>query len=219
MNPLSRCFLYGILDLGYVDPDQVATVTAQLLLGGIDILQLRAKGHPKTEIVKYAEAMLPLTRAVGVPLILNDYPDLLKLVDVEGCHVGQDDFQVSEARDLAGRPCLVGKSTHTVEQAENAEREGADYLGFGPLFPTGTKPTAKAIGLGELRRLHEKVSLPIYCIGGVKFGNLREIIRAGAQRVCIVSDLLLALDIANRTAQIKSALSVNTEAQPSAGAV
>ena len=219
MNPLSRCFLYGILDLGYVAPEQVATVTAQLLLGGIDILQLRAKGHPKAEIVKYAEAMLPLTKAVGVPLILNDYPDLLKLVDVEGCHVGQDDFQVSEARDLAGRPCLVGKSTHTVEQAENAEREGADYLGFGPLFATGTKPTARAIGLGELRRLHETVSLPIYCIGGVKFGNLREIIRAGAQRVCIVSDLLLASDIANRTAQIKSALSVDTEAQRSAGAV
>jgi thiamine-phosphate pyrophosphorylase len=202
-----------------VAPDQVAAVTAQLLLGGIDILQLRAKGHPKTEIVKYAEAMLPLTKAVGVPLILNDYPDLLKLVDVEGCHVGQDDFVVREARELAGRPCLVGKSTHTVEQAENAEREGADYLGFGPLFPTGTKPTAMAIGLGELRRLHEKVSLPIYCIGGVKFGNLREIIRAGAQRVCIVSDLLLASDIANRTAQIKSALSVDTEAQRSAGAV
>jgi thiamine-phosphate pyrophosphorylase len=219
VNQLSRCFLYGILDLGYVAPDQVATVTAQLLLGGIDILQLRAKGHPKTEIVKYAEAMLPLTKAVGVPLILNDYPDLLKLVDVEGCHVGQDDFEVSETRELAGRPCLVGKSTHTVEQAENAEREGADYLGFGPLFPTGTKPTAMAIGLGELRRLHERVSLPIYCIGGVKFGNLREIIRAGAQRVCIVSDLLLALDIANRTAQIKSALSVDTEAQRSAGAV
>ena len=78
MNPLSRCFLYGILDLGYVPPDKVAPVTAQLLQGGVDLLQLRAKKAPKTEILKYAEAMLPLTKAAGVPLILNDYPELLR---------------------------------------------------------------------------------------------------------------------------------------------
>jgi thiamine-phosphate pyrophosphorylase len=88
-----------------------------------------------------------------------------------------------------------------------AAAEGADYIGFGPLFPTGTKPTAKAIGLTELQMLHELVKLPIYCIGGVKLENLREIVRAGAKRVCIVSDLLLAADVAKRTAEVKSALS------------
>ena len=81
MNPLSRCFLYGIVDLGYVTPENVAPMTARLLEGGVDILQLRAKDHPKTKIVRYAEAMLPLTRAAGVPLILNDYPDLLNEVE------------------------------------------------------------------------------------------------------------------------------------------
>ena len=150
MNPLSRCFLYGIVDLGYVSPEKVATVTARLLQGGVDLLQLRAKEHPKTEIVKYAEAMLPLTKNAGVPLIVNDYPDLLREVDAEGCHVGQEDAGVGEARHLAGRDCLVGKSTHTLAQAKRAEIEGADYIGFGPLFPTGTKPTAKAIGLVEI---------------------------------------------------------------------
>ena len=206
MNPLSRCFLYGIVDLGYVSPEKVATVTARLLQGGVDLLQLRAKEHPKTEIVKYAEAMLPLTKDAGVPLIVNDYPDLMREVDAEGCHVGQEDVGVSEARDLAGRDCIVGKSTHTLAQAQKAEIEGADYIGFGPLFPTGTKPTAKAIGLVEIRTLHEQMKLPIFCIGGVKLGNLPEILRAGAQRVCIVSDLLLASDVANRTTEIKSAL-------------
>ncbi len=152
--------------------------------------------------------MLPLTRVAGVPLIINDYPDLLRVVDAEGCHVGQEDFSVAEARDLAGRNCIVGKSTHTLAQAQDAEREGADYIGFGPLFPTGTKPTAKAIGLSEIRTLHEQVRLPIYCIGGVKLENLREILNAGAKRVCIVSDLLLASDVAKRTAEVKSALSV-----------
>jgi thiamine-phosphate pyrophosphorylase len=206
VNPLSQCFLYGILDLGYVPPDMVATVTAQLLQGGIDLLQLRAKGHSKRDIVRFAEAMLPLTKAAGVPLILNDYPDLLKEVDADGCHVGQEDFSVDETRDLAGRDCLVGKSTHTLLQAQTAEKQGADYLGFGPLFPTGTKPTAKAVGLEELQTLHQKVHLPIYCIGGVKLANLPEIVHAGAMRVCIVSDLLLAPDVANRTREVKAVL-------------
>ena len=206
MNPLNGCFLYGIVDLGYVPPEKVATVTARLIQGGVDVLQLRAKEHPKTEIVKYVEAMLPLTKNAGVPLIVNDYPDLLREVDAEGCHVGQEDVGVAEARDLAGRNCLVGKSTHTLTQAQKAEIEGADYIGFGPLFATATKPTAEAIGLVEIRTLHEQVKLPIFCIGGVKLGNLPEILRAGAQRVCIVSDLLLASDVANRTTEIKSAL-------------
>jgi thiamine-phosphate pyrophosphorylase len=205
---LSLCYLYGIVDLGYVTPDKVGTVTGQLLKGGVDLLQLRAKEHPKAEIVKYAEVMLPLTRAAGVSLILNDYPDLLREVDAEGCHVGQEDFGIAKARDLAGRDCLVGKSTHTLAQAQAAEREGADYIGFGPLFPTGTKPTANPVGLTEIRALHEQVKLPIYCIGGVKLENLKEIMNAGAKRVCIVSDLLLASDVANRAAEVKTALSV-----------
>lgn len=208
MNPLSRCFLYGIVDLGYVAPENVAPVTSSLIEGGIDLLQLRAKEHSKADIVKYAEAMLPLTRAAGVPLILNDYPDLLKEVDADGCHVGQEDFSVAKARDLAGRDCVVGKSTHRLAQAQAAEREGADYIGFGPLFPTGTKPTAQAIGLAEIRTLHEQVKLPVFCIGGVKLGNLQQIVRAGASRVCIVSDLLLAADIVKRTAEIKSAIAL-----------
>lgn len=206
MKPLTVRFLYGIVDLGYVAPQKVVKVTAQLLRGGVDILQLRAKEHSKSEIVQFAEAMLPLTRAAQVPLILNDHPDLLREVDAEGCHVGQEDFGIAHARDLAGRDCIVGKSTHALAQAREAEREGADYIGFGPLFLTGTKPTAKAVGLAEILKLHEEVQLPIYCIGGVKLDNLGEIMQAGATRVCIVSDLLLAPDVANRTAEVKLAL-------------
>lgn len=199
-------FLYGIVDLGYVAPEKVVKVTGQLLEGGVDILQLRAKEHSKSEIVQFARGMLPLTRAAQVPLILNDHADLLGEIDAEGCHVGQEDFGIAEARDLAGRDCIVGKSTHTLAQARAAETEGANYIGFGPLFPTGTKPTAKAVGLAELHKLHEEVQLPIYCIGGVKLDNLAEIMEAGAKRVCIVSDLLLASDVASRTAEVKLAL-------------
>ena len=206
MKALSSCFLYGIVDLGYVTVDDVATVTAQLVQGGVDILQLRAKEHSKLEIVRCAQAMLPLTKADGIPLIINDYPDLLREVDAEGCHVGQEDFSVAEARDLAGRTCIVGRSTHSTEQARAAQRERADYIGFGPLFPTATKPSAKEIGLSEIRTLHEQVQLPIFVIGGVKLRNLGEIIHAGARRVCMVSDLLLATDVAKQTSEVRSAL-------------
>ena len=206
MRPLSSCFLYGIVDFGYVTASDLATVTAQLVRGGVDILQLRAKEHLKVEIMKGAEVMLPLTKAAGVPLIINDYPDLLREIDAEGCHVGQEDFSVAEARDLAGRLCIVGKSTHTPEQARAAQRESADYIGFGPLFPTATKPFAKAIGLSRIQTLHELVQIPIFVIGGVKLANLGEISRAGAKRVCMVSDLLLATDVAKQTAEVKLAL-------------
>jgi thiamine-phosphate pyrophosphorylase len=200
---IADCFLYGIVDLGYVQDRNVGLVTSQLVAGGADVLQLRAKGRSKPEIADLLLAMLHITRATGVPLIVNDHPDLLRDVAADGCHVGQGDFGVAEARNLAGRPCIVGKSTHSLEQAGSAQREGADYIGFGPLFPTATKPTAAAIGLGQLAELHHAVSLPVFCIGGVKLANLREVIRAGARRVCIVSDLICAPDVQAHTAAVK----------------
>jgi thiamine-phosphate pyrophosphorylase len=174
--------------------------------GGIDILQLRAKDHAKSDIASLARAMLPITKPAGIPLILNDYPDLLREVAADGCHVGQEDFRVAEARDLAGRECIVGKSTHSLEQAQSAQQDGADYIGFGPLFPTATKPSAVAVGLDQLGTLHGRIDLPIFCIGGVKLENLDEVIRAGARRVCIVSDLLCASDVVAHTAAVKSVL-------------
>ena len=206
MNLLSSYFLYGIVDLGYVVPDRLATVTTQLIDGGIDILQLRAKQRSKAEIVRFAEAMLPITRGAGVPLILNDHPDLLRDVDADGCHVWQEDLGVDAVRDLVQRSCIIGKSTHSLAEALAAEKEGADYIGFGPLFPTATKPDAKPIGLSDIRAVHQQVSLPIFCIGGIKLDNLPGILLAGCKRVCIVSELLLASDVAKRTREVKSVL-------------
>ena len=126
MKQIGNCFLYGIVDIGYVPEQNVGIVTGQLVAGGIDILQLRAEGCLKSRIASLALAMLPITKRAGVPLIVNDYPDLLREEDADGCNVGQEDLSVTEARDLAGRNCIVGKSTQSLEQAELAQQEGTD---------------------------------------------------------------------------------------------
>jgi thiamine-phosphate pyrophosphorylase len=206
MNTLEHCFLYGIVDLGYVEPEALPSVTQQLVRGGIDLLQLRAKNRPLDLIRQLAAGMLQITQPANVPLIINDHPQLLRDINAEGCHVGQTDYPVAEARQLAGRRVIVGKSTHTVEQALAAQTEGADYIGFGPIFPTPTKPDAKAVGLGDLRKLRERVKIPVFCIGGIKETNFTKVTDAGAERLCIVSDLLLAPDINARTRAIKAFL-------------
>ena len=195
MNALADARLYGIVDLGYVPSGTASLAAKQLLEGGVDVLQLRAKSAPKSLVARLAEEIHALTRPLGVPLILNDYPELLREVPAEGAHVGQDDMSVSEARAAAGRPVIIGKSTHSLVQARAAVEEGADYIGFGPLFATPTKPGRPAIGLGDIAAVHAEVSLPIFCIGGIKNENLPEVIAAGARRVVIVSGWLQANDI------------------------
>jgi thiamine-phosphate pyrophosphorylase len=203
VKSLIACRLYGILDLGYVSPDRLKSAAEQLIVGQIDILQLRAKEYSPREIAMFAIEILPVTKEAGVPLIINDYPELLRQVEAEGCHVGQEDASVAEARKAANRPCWIGKSTHSPVQAMAAQAEGADYIGFGPLFATGTKPGAAPIGTTQIRSVLSQVAIPVFCIGGVKINNLPGILMAGADRVCIVSELLQADDIASTTARAK----------------
>ncbi len=213
MKSLADAQLYGILDLGYVAEAEVERVTAAMIEGGVDVLQLRAKNADEADVEALGNRLLPLTESAGVPLIINDFPQLVPSIGAQGAHVGQDDFDVADARWRAGRALsgevplpLIGKSTHSFAQAVAAEAEGADYIGFGPLFPTPTKPGRPAIGLEEIRRVHEMVRVPIFCIGGIKLENLESIIAAGARRVVIVSGLLQAADIADYARRVKALL-------------
>jgi thiamine-phosphate pyrophosphorylase len=128
-------------------------------------------------------------------LIVNDHAEIASRIPVEGVHVGQDDDSIEVARRKAGRQILVGKSTHSFEQALTGQREGADYIGFGPIFATPTKPDYAPIGLSDIGRVHAEVSLPIFCIGGINIDNLQSVIDAGAKRVVMVSALLNAQSI------------------------
>ncbi len=196
MPSLAACRLYGILDLGYVAAPNVVGIARQMVAGGVDILQLRAKNLLAPDIVALAEEVRPITAAAGVPFIINDYPWLVERCGADGAHVGQDDGPLSAARAKAGEGAIVGRSTHSLEQARAARDEGADYLGFGPLFATPTKPDYRPIGLEDIAQVHAEITdRPIFCIGGIKLENLSEIIAAGARRVVVVSGILLADDV------------------------
>ena len=214
MKPLSACLLYGIVDLSYVAPAAIERVAEGMCAGGVDVVQLRAKGFSELEIEQFGVRLAPVLAGAGVPLIVNDFPELVPTIGAQGAHVGQDDRTVADARWRAGRALagevpapLIGKSTHSLAQALAAQAEGADYIGFGPLFPTPTKPGRPAIGLDEIRRAHEGVAIPIFCIGGVKRENLDAVLDAGARRVVIVSGILQAPDLAAYCRDVKSRLS------------
>ena len=192
---IGRAKLYGILDLGYVNEVQALATARAMLEGGVQILQLRAKNKPVELIVTLGRELAHLCRGYGVPFVLNDYPALVKETGADGVHVGQDDLSVAEARELSPANAIIGKSTHSLAQAVAAQEEGADYIGFGPLFATATKPDYQPIGLAGIAEACRRVSVPIFCIGGIKRENLVDVLAAGAQRIVIVSGILLADDI------------------------
>ncbi len=206
-DSLNTPLLYCIVDLGYVAPESIERVAEKMCAGGIDILQLRAKDFSEESIESFGLRLAPVCEAAGVPLIINDWAELVPAVGAAGAHVGQHDRSVADARWRAGDAAVVGKSTHSFEQAVAAAAEGADYIGFGPLFPTPTKPGRAAIGLADIRRVHEAVRIPIFCIGGVKRENLDAVLDAGARRVVIVSGILQAADIEHYCRDVKARLS------------
>ena len=195
MRPLHDCRLYGIIDLGYVERGDAARIGEQMIEGGVDLIQLRGKNKSIGELADLAAELHELAAKSSAPLIVNDHAEIAARVPVEGVHVGQDDDSIEIVRQKAARDILVGKSTHNQAQARAAPREGADYIGFGPIFATPTKPDYAPIGLEDIRCVHAEVNLPIFCIGGINVDNLQSVIDAGAKRVVMVSALLKAHNI------------------------
>ena len=203
---LQKARLYAILDAAYAPPARWPGLARQLATGGAGIFQLRAKNLSKEEILSHARILAPLLADLGLPLILNDYPDLVAPSGAAGCHLGQDDLGIPEARKMLGSSLLLGLSTHSPCQALAGQAVGADYLGFGPLYATGTKPDYQPIGPEKIQEITGQVTLPVFCIGGLNPDRVAEAAHFGAQRVCVVSHLLLAPDPTAAAKQILSRL-------------
>jgi thiamine-phosphate pyrophosphorylase len=209
MKPLLQCQLYAFVDTAYLRGRAPGTVAQQLCDGGADLIQLRAKQSPPDEVRRLAENILPVTTRAGIALVINDHLSVAQEVGAEFCHLGQDDFfgagytrvsQLATASRAGGsrgeqRPALapqfgIGLSSAAPEQAARAIAAGADYLGVGPVYPTGTKPTAKPVTLEYVRWAAANIRIPWFAIGGINLGNLDDVLAAGAQRICIVSAIL-----------------------------
>lgn len=189
---LQGATLYGILDIEYTSEDAAVEVARDLIKGGVGIIQLRAKSISTYSIRRIAHEILPLARAEGIPFLINDFPEIAAELGTDGVHIGQDDGSLAEARKLLGPDALIGRSTHSLEQARQAESEGFDYIGFGPLYATPTKPGRPAIGLEHIAEVVQQVRLPVFCIGGINRRTLPDVVAAGATRIVAVSAILQA---------------------------
>lgn len=204
---LQRCRLYGIVDMGYTRPEQVEERTSALIAGGVRIVQLRAKGVALDTVRELAVKMQALCREGGAIFVLNDYPEMAAEIGADAVHVGQDGGTLASVRAIVGDSMIVGRSTHSPEQAAAAHAEGADYIGFGPLFPTGTKPGRPSIGLQDIAAVQSAAGdMPVFCIGGINADTLPAVKTAGARRVVIVSWLLQQPDIAAAAQQVRAEL-------------
>lgn len=232
MKLLSDCRLYTFVDTAYLHGHAPEWVAQQLCDGGSDLIQLRAKNSSVDEIRRMAEAILPVTRRAGVGLVINDHLTVAREVGAEYCHLGQEDFfnsGYSHVSELNGRNGIgthvrppprerenlrqssgslpgIGLSTHAPGQAERALAAGPDYIAIGPVFTTGTKPEAKPVTLDYVRWAAANVTIPWFAIGGINLGNLEDVLAAGAERICVVSAILNAPDIAQACREFRASI-------------
>ena len=198
---------YGILDTAYVKSDQWVEKCQALLEGGTDIVQIRAKNESHKERIQLLENILPLFENNLGKLIINDDLELVLKYPKLGLHIGPEDTPPLEARKRIGDDRLLGLSSHSLEQAENAASLSSilDYFCIGPVFATKTKPEYTPVGLNLLRTVAGlKTDLPLFCIGGITRLNLAEVKDAGAERVVVVSDVLCAEDTAAAVRDIRA---------------
>ncbi len=183
-------------------------VAEAAIRGGADVIQLRDKTSDSGALYRIALALRKLTLEAKVPLIVNDRLDIALAVDADGLHVGQDDLPASVARRLLGPGRILGVSTETPEEALLAEKDGADYLGVGPIFEArGSKADAgDPKGPGMIAPIRAKCRLPIVAIGGIKAGNARSVLEAGADAVAVISDIVAAEDIEQAARRMKRSL-------------
>jgi thiamine-phosphate pyrophosphorylase len=207
MKPLADCRLYTFVDTAYLQGRAPEIVAQQLCDGGSDLIQLRAKKSSPDEIRVLAEKILPITKQAGVGLVINDYPDIAHDLGAELCHLGQEDFEELTNKN-AKLKIKFGLSTHAPEQALRAMEARPDYIAIGPVFATGTKPTAKPVTLEYVRWAAANVAVPWFAIGGIHLKNMNDVLAAGAKRICVVSAILNATDIAGTCMEFRRRLGV-----------
>ncbi len=174
-----------------------------VIKGGGKIIQLRDKQISKRDFFQLAKKFREITLKAGILLIINDYLDVAMVIDADGVHLGQEDFPLKEARALAPN-LILGRSVHSLEQAKIAEADGADNINIGPIFPTGTKEHAQAIGTEAIKKIAPEISIPFTVMGGIKSSNIKETVEAGAQKLALVTAVTQADDMISAVKELRN---------------
>ncbi|MFZ5830439.1 MAG: thiamine phosphate synthase [Planctomycetota bacterium] len=210
---LKKARLYVLIG-GCASEDQMAERAAELVQAGADVLQFRDKGLSDRELLSRARRLREVTQGTATLFVLNDRPDLAVLCRADGVHVGQDELTVKDTRTIVGPRCLVGVSTHSIEQARQAVLDGANYIGVGPTFPSTTKPFAAFPGTALLAAVAAEIGLPAFAIGGINEDNLEAVLATGIGRVAVSGAVCAAADHMAAARRLKERLT-QAAGQPS----
>ncbi|MBN2097503.1 MAG: thiamine phosphate synthase [Candidatus Omnitrophica bacterium] len=184
----------------------ILELAQEAIAGGCDIIQLRAKNWSARKILEIGQKIKKLVAGKKTLFIINDRADLACALAADGVHLGQDDLPVKAARRMLGQGKIIGLSTHSLEQAQKAEQQGADYLAIGPIFATSTKPKLKPLGLEIISKIKARVKIPFVVIGGINLNNLDKILVQGAERIAICQAIIGNKEVLSTTAEFAQRL-------------
>ena len=202
---LRNCKLYLILDTEVADYDRLLEIAEASLGGGVDIIQLRDKKGTARETIKFSQALLKMLRG-RIPLVINDRVDLALVCGADGVHVGQDDIPIAAARKILGKKFLIGASAQSLEHARKAQREGADYIGFGSVFKTLTKPARRPMDLKLLTKAVKEIKIPVFAIGGISFEKVASLRSIGVKRIAVCRSICLSDRVSLAVRELKKVL-------------
>jgi len=195
--------LYLVTDRQLMSCDSLTEAVEQAILGGCTMIQLREKELSSLEFYNQAVAVKQVTDKYHIPLIINDRIDIAMAVQATGVHIGQHDLPAAAVRKVIGENMLLGVSASSIAEAIQAQQDGADYLGVGAMFPTGTKTDAESVSMEELQKIRTAVSLPIVVIGGINKGNAGRFKPMGIDGLAVVSAIIAQSDIKAAAAELK----------------
>ena len=195
--------LYAVTDRHWLTDKTLYDVVRESLDGGVTFLQLREKDLDDEQFYQEAVRLQEMAREYGVPFVVNDNVDIAVRMNADGVHVGQSDMEAGDVRALIGPDKILGVSAQTVEQAILAEKRGADYLGVGAVFPTGSKDDAEEVSYETLKAICEAVSIPVVAIGGITINNTHELAGSGICGIAVISAIYGQKDIYEATVSLK----------------
>ena len=203
----NRCILYAITDRTWLNGCSLEDVVEQSLMGGVDIIQLREKNLDFNSFLESAIKIKKLTEKYNVPLIINDNIEVCRQSNADGVHIGQGDTPLSKAREILGKDKIIGVTAKTIQQALEAQLNGADYLGVGAMFGSTTKKDAIPLTFQQLADIRKSITIPIVAIGGINANNIDKFANTNVDGIAIVSAIYGQTDIKSATENLLAKIS------------